>query len=1010
MPPHDDTQQVRNAFLHQWRLDQRAGRRRTLEEYASLFPGNLEPLAAEFLARSAESRRDAQDDRTILGPYRTIEEIGRGGQGVVYRAEDLRFGRPVALKVLNGVGTMGVEVLARFRREAMVASRLDHPGICGVLDAEIDEGMPYIAMPFIEGQTLAHRIRESREAFDGNEDSTFVLLDFETEAGESSDREPEAATSSSSVNRKQIDEILEVFEAAARALHVAHEAGVVHRDLKPANLMIRPDGSPVILDFGLATATDTDLETLTQSGDLFGTPAYMSPEQVSRRSRTIDRRTDIYSLGASLFESLTLKRPFEAASREALFHDILEREAPFARTINARIPRDLSIVVSKTLEKDRERRYETAADLADELRRVRAREPIFARPAGPLTRTGRWAERNPVVATLLCSLILVLSTATILTARESRRTASALGDRERALGEKQIALAAEQDERREKEAALLEYERLADAKRLRDAMASEQRLWPVSPEATEKLSLWQKTYAELLHPENLARHEAALEKIRAQAHPYTDADWKRDYAEEFAEIARLTTDRNALVAALPSITDDDKRKEAQTQVKNLDAELVDLRSQAWQRRTWSFDDDETAFRHDILSRLVEDLRTFSSAQRPDAITGVPDRLARSRRIEGLTTSGEQVARAWKAASDRVGSNERYRIDAETRGKLGPIAAPEDSYDEEGFLVLRPQVGLIPLGIDPVSGLEEFLHLETHDHDWSNGQPNLPTRPKDAEGSPTGSVVMKPSTGVILVLIPAGTFTMGAQNRNPFLANYDPQAKLNEGPVHEVALSAYFISKYELTQAQWARASERVRVGTPRPSQYGLRSFANEKHIIPSAVDGTHPVEQVNWFECERLVQRVGLRLPTEAQWERAARATAPRNRWAGAGRIRELASVANICGMETRQVFPNRRHEDQHRDAYVIHAPVGTFAPNGFGLHDMTGNVWEWVRDPYGSYELRKRPGEGLRAANARNHLVRGGSFANDSGGIRVSYRNATTPASPSNSTGLRPSRPLLPN
>jgi serine/threonine protein kinase len=204
---------------------------------------------------------------------------------------------------------------------------------------------------------------------------------------------------SASTTRAQIQDLLTVFEKVARALHAAHEAGVVHRDIKPGNVMVTSAGEPVILDFGLAHAEDQDFESLTRPGDLFGTPAYMSPEQLTRGTLQLDRRTDVYSLGATLYECLTLKRPFEAPTREALYQAILSKEPPDPRSLNPAIPGDLRVVLETALAKDRDKRYQTALELAEELRRVRCYEPIVAKPAGPWTRLRRWSQRNPALAT-----------------------------------------------------------------------------------------------------------------------------------------------------------------------------------------------------------------------------------------------------------------------------------------------------------------------------------------------------------------------------------------------------------------------------------------------------------------------------------------------------------------------------------------------------------------------------------------------------------------------------------
>ena len=188
------------------------------------------------------------------------------------------------------------------------------------------------------------------------------------------------------------------------------------------------DGDPVILDFGLARVLDTDQLSLTQTGDLVGTPAYMSPEQLAAERIQLDQRTDIYSLGASLYECLTLRRPFKAASRTLLYHAIMTEDAPDPRRMNDAIPRDLSVVIATALEKSRDRRYQTALAFAEDLRRVRAKKPIVARRVGPLRRIARWSRRNPApsltLAVLLTEIVIAMTLVISLeTARRATETA-----------------------------------------------------------------------------------------------------------------------------------------------------------------------------------------------------------------------------------------------------------------------------------------------------------------------------------------------------------------------------------------------------------------------------------------------------------------------------------------------------------------------------------------------------------------------------------------------------------
>ena len=390
-----------------------------------------------------------------IGPYEVVRELGRGGQGVVYLAKDSRLPRQVALKVVESGPLPSNELLRRFRREAAVASRLEHPGICGIHEAGLDDGIAYIAMRYVEGETLARKIAAAKGAF-ADQASCIDLSVAEVSQSR--------VTGFRSPTRTLIMLIVGMFERLSRALHVAHEAGVVHRDIKPGNVMVTPADEPVILDFGLAGDSSDDQPTITRPGEIFGTPGYMSPEQLTRQSIKVDRRTDVYSLGVALYETLTLRRPFEAPTREGLYQAILTTEAPDPRRFNSAIPTDLRVVVETAMEKDRDRRYQTAFDFAEDLRRVRELEPILAKPAGWALRLRRWSQRNPALATALIGLFATLASGLVISlvllgATESQRARADANATERA-------------------AALADYDRLGDLSRLRALIAEADQLWP----------------------------------------------------------------------------------------------------------------------------------------------------------------------------------------------------------------------------------------------------------------------------------------------------------------------------------------------------------------------------------------------------------------------------------------------------------------------------------------------------------------------------------------------------
>jgi formylglycine-generating enzyme required for sulfatase activity len=342
-----------------------------------------------------------------FGRFRLLQELGRGAQGVVHLAEDTSLGRKVALKMLLAGGAQSAEVRERFHREAKITSMLDHPGICGLYETGETDGVPYIAMQYVRGKTLAGLLKEAREL-------------QRADAG----RAVESITVTGRSSTGELQDVVRLVERAARALHAAHEAGLVHRDIKPGNIMVTPEGDPVLLDFGLARELDDDAQTLTASGQVMGTPAYLAPEQIIADRERIDRRTDVYALGVTLFECLTLQRPYDAPTWDQLYHKILEGAAPNPRKLNPRIPRDLRTVIEVAMEREPKRRYPTALAFAEDLKRVRSREPILAKAAGMLVRTLKWARRRPGhAAAVAFAVVLGLAGGIWLGARALHRRA-----------------------------------------------------------------------------------------------------------------------------------------------------------------------------------------------------------------------------------------------------------------------------------------------------------------------------------------------------------------------------------------------------------------------------------------------------------------------------------------------------------------------------------------------------------------------------------------------------------
>jgi len=320
-----------------------------------------------------------------IGEFRLVRRIGRGGMGVVYEAEQASMERRVALKVLSPAFTTAPKATQRFQREAKAAGRLHHTNLVPVYSMGQDQGCWYYAMELVDGPPLSRVIEE--------------LKGSGGRAAEGS------LTASASGQRGYYARLAEMFAGVADALHLAHQEGIVHRDVKPSNLLLGSDGLLKIADFGLARL-EGDGPSLTVTGDLLGTPVYMSPEQAAARSPT-DRRTDIYSLGATLYETLTLMAPFAGATLAEICTRVVSEEPPRPRSLDGRIPRDLETVVCKAMEKEPRKRYRSAASLARDLRRFAEGIAIHARRIGPAGRAWRRAKRHKVRSALVVAALFL---------------------------------------------------------------------------------------------------------------------------------------------------------------------------------------------------------------------------------------------------------------------------------------------------------------------------------------------------------------------------------------------------------------------------------------------------------------------------------------------------------------------------------------------------------------------------------------------------------------------------
>jgi serine/threonine protein kinase len=349
-----------------------------------------------------------------LGDFQIIREIGRGGMGIVYEAQQLSLGRRVALKTLPFAAMLDPRQLQRFRNEAQAAAMLEHSHIVNVFFVGCERGVHFYAMRYVDGLSLAEIIASLKSVDRGEASRHPQRRQAGSLPHDSKDTLPIAALSTeySTDRRSYYRTVARLGIQAAGALEHAHQMGIVHRDIKPSNLLLDHEGHLWITDFGLAV-TQGD-SNLTMSGDILGTLRYMSPEQASGRRSTVDQRTDIYSLGVTLYELLTLRPAFDGGERQVLLRQIEEREPTNPRSMDARIPVDLETIILKAIAKEPTHRYSSAGELSEDLELFLSGMPILARRATSMNRLRRWARRNPVVTGLMTVLFLVLVTLAVV--------------------------------------------------------------------------------------------------------------------------------------------------------------------------------------------------------------------------------------------------------------------------------------------------------------------------------------------------------------------------------------------------------------------------------------------------------------------------------------------------------------------------------------------------------------------------------------------------------------------
>jgi serine/threonine protein kinase len=443
----DDPRVIRTVEEYLAALD--AGALPDREAWLARYPGIAPALAQcleglEFLHRAAAQLSQSVRDRvagpgpdggvdaaTPLGDFRILREVGRGGMGVVYEAVQLSLGRRVALKVLPFAAALDARQLQRFRNEAQAAAGLQHQGIVPVYAVGCERGVHYYAMQFIEGHTLAELIQQLRQRAGrisppGTAGRATISPPAAQEPAADTAPQPMAllSTERPAADPALFGTVARLGVQAAEALEHAHQLGVVHRDIKPGNLLVDGRGNLWVTDFGLAHCQGD--AGLTMTGDLLGTLRYMSPEQALGRRALIDHRTDVYSLGATLYELLALEPAFGGDDRQELLRQVAFEEPKQPRRLNPAVPPDLETIVLKALEKSPADRYARAGELADDLRRWLEDRPIRARRPTLWQKVRRWGRRNKgVVWTALVAAAVLLLTVALVAALAATRLRTA---------------------------------------------------------------------------------------------------------------------------------------------------------------------------------------------------------------------------------------------------------------------------------------------------------------------------------------------------------------------------------------------------------------------------------------------------------------------------------------------------------------------------------------------------------------------------------------------------------